>query len=34
MIQYDQKRNYIAYVCHRNAKLKQLGISASSNIAL
>jgi len=34
MIQYYQKRNYVAYVCHRNAKLKQLGISATSNIAL
>ena len=34
MILYYQKRNYIAYVSHRNAKLKLLGISPTSNIAL
>lgn len=34
MIQYYQKRNYVAYVSHRRAKLRQLGLSPISNIAL
>lgn len=34
MIQYYQKRNYVAYVCHRNAKLQQLRLLANDNVAL
>lgn len=35
MIQYYQKRNYVAYICHRNAKLRQLGLLAAiGNVAL
>lgn len=34
MIVYYQKRNYVAYVCHRKAKLALLGSSNLSNVAL
>jgi SRSO17 transposase len=34
MVQYYQKRNYVAYVCHRKARLALLGLSTISNVAL
>jgi hypothetical protein len=34
MVQYYQKRNYVAYVCHRKARLALLGLSTIANVAL
>ena len=34
MVQYYQLHNYRAYICHRKARLAQLGASTFTNVAL